>query len=138
MAPWLMLLAQVFAKKQQEQAARKANVDSIRERNVARMGGDTGGFDQLRFDRALAEQQYAKPMELIQMYDSFKSKDPQLQNMRGAELEPNRSAYTLMGSPDTELSQPRSFQQFDPISDDPNQIDPNPLYARKLGLTRPW
>lgn len=75
MAPWLMLLAQVYGKHQQQQQARKKMVEELEAQRVARLGGDTMGLRAAQFNRALSQQNYASPQELMQMYGAVRGSD---------------------------------------------------------------
>jgi hypothetical protein len=111
MLPLIMLAAQLYSKhKQQEEARREEKVKLMTEK--ARMlGGNTMGVEAADFNRRLSQQNYASPQELMQIYGTFAGggggdKTPAESQALGADLAPNKTAYTLEQPSDTQLDTP--------------------------------
>jgi hypothetical protein len=109
MAPWLMLLAQMYAKKKDEEASRQAEVEKLQAQRVQRLGGNTMGLEAARFNREQSLKSYASPEELFSIYGQMsgggkKSQKETSDYAAAGDLGPNRSAYSLQepGNPQLE------------------------------------
>lgn len=156
MAPWLMLLAQMYSKKKEEEQARKDEVTKLQTRRAQQLGGNTMGIEAAQFNRSMNEKSYASPEELFAIYNQLGSgkKDQGLSNAQDAagNLEPNQSAYTLQNPDRTQLEldgnlrtpeqlQWQQPQQMTPPSDYQlptpgmlEQDDDSPFYSRRIRL----
>jgi hypothetical protein len=122
MSPIIMLVAQMLAKHQQEQAAKKEMVMKLQADRAAQLGGNTAGIKAADFNRNLRNATYASPQEIMSIYGQFAGGDGDGGSL--PDLSPNKSAYSLETPGDTQLDQPRSIQD-----------NPEPLYSRTTSLT---